>query len=174
MKNSELKKKLENFVLDLNEKSRGVNEDGDTYKYRVIDHEKSVVVKKEFARGMSEPWFVIDKESKLITGIDVNPFIRIDEMDFYDYMRLCNLIAEYLNTPLEEREDEKRWYIKFSDYAYSYLNLNQINGKYLIENRELPRNFQTKFTRSEIAGWAGTKNDEVIDWIIKKFGEEVE
>ncbi len=102
--------------------------------------------------------------------------IVIDEIDGVascDLLAIFKAVKEYADTPLEERKDEKWWYIHICEDEDEYLNLNKKRGGYDINNQAQTIHHQTKFTRSEIEDWAGTNSDEVIDWIIDKFGEEV-
>lgn len=90
-----------------------------------------------------------------------------------EFKKLYNAILEYIDTPIKEREDEKRWYIHLVEDSEAYLNLDTTEDRYFISTKEDYRSYQTKFTRSEIKDWAGNDSDEVIDLIINKFGEEV-
>lgn len=86
---------------------------------------------------------------------------------------LAKLVFEYGMTPLEERKDEQCWYIHLFEDADEYLNLQKDEGFYELSDKVETGSHKTKFTRSEIEDWAGTNSDEIIDWIIDKFGEEV-
>lgn len=102
---------------------------------------------------------------------------------------LAELVVEYGMTPIEERKDEQRWHIHLLEDSDEYLNLYKApymckapykgcqdpydKGHYMLSDKSDGGSYQTEFTHSEIADWAGTSNDDVIDWIIDRFGEEV-
>lgn len=174
MRTSELKKQLETFISYLNGKIQTPKGLKSMYKYRVVDYGKRVSVERKFEQGTSETWFEIDKGSRMLLGIDVDTTVMVDEMDFYDYMTLFGIVSAYFNTPLEERGEEQRWYLHLSRGGSEYLNQDKETGAYELDTKYEIIDCKTEFTRSEIEEWAGTSNDEVIDWIIGKFGEGVE
>ena len=72
------------------------------------------------------------------------------------YLKLCEdcpqdvakLLFEYYLTPLEEREEEKKYCLRvpFRDYAY----LNFYKGSYVFAGKIQEAGYQTKFTQKEI------------------------
>ena len=70
----------------------------------------------------------------------------------YEFEMLKKVI-ELAETPLDEREDEKRYYIKhrfINDYTTKkYINLFT-TGNAVLSDRHEGRNCQTKFTKAEI------------------------
>lgn len=84
-------------------------------------------------------------------------------------------IMKYVTTPVTERESnefEKRWHIHiFEDYD-EYLNRFG-DGMLTLGNKVQNKTIQTKFTRSEIAKYLKTDDEKIIDWFIKRFGEEI-
>ena len=58
------------------------------------------------------------------------------------------LLSEYTSTPLEEREEEKKYCLRvpFHDYAY----LNFYKGSYVFAGKIQEAGYQTKFTQKEI------------------------
>lgn len=99
--------------------------------------------------------------------------VDYDEINVKD---IIEALVEYAKTPLEERGDLKRFYIRLIDDIDGYLNYDKENRLYFIDNvseAQEDDDYQVKFSRSEIESWAGTDNNVIIDWLIKKFGEEV-
>lgn len=85
--------------------------------------------------------------------------------------RLLRLIEEYAKTPLDEREAEKRYYVKVADGSFGYLNYRDGDYGVFEKDNELKK---TKFTRSEIAKYLGNDDDKLLDMYIERFCEEVE
>ena len=84
---------------------------------------------------------------------------------------LAKLIVEYAETPLDEREDEKRYYIKVFDIDAGYLNIKPSNKP--ITSFNFTGNwYRTEFTKSEIEQLK-QRDDIPIDWDKVKL-EEVE
>lgn len=63
------------------------------------------------------------------------------------------LMFEYAKTPLDEREEEKKYRLRmpiaFGDYNLNYLN-KRVNGKFMILDKITRERFQDKFTQKEI------------------------
>ena len=59
---------------------------------------------------------------------------------------------EYLETPLEEREKEKKYYLKFPKEFSNcgYLNFKTDDNKYLVSGKIQEWNYKTQFTQKEI------------------------
>lgn len=119
--------------MKTNEFIKKLNELG----YNVKETEHTIIVRKEFTHLA-----VIDKEN--IYGFKY--FCHNDK----DLFKLC---VDYTSTPLGEREEEKRYYIrKFNkkfyegEYLNHYINYNRWFLGDNIENAQ----YKTKFTWNEI------------------------
>ena len=68
-----------------------------------------------------------------------------------DLLKIC---VEYAQTPLTEREEEKKYYLRLKDAfyaaAYGYLNLDTDEKAYILHDRMSGQYYQTKFTQEEI------------------------
>lgn len=71
--------------------------------------------------------------------------------------KLYSLMDEYARTPLDEREEEKKFYLKqnlkhkwLERDAFYYLNLNIDKNIYLIDSYASTDTFKTQFTQAEI------------------------
>ena len=69
---------------------------------------------------------------------------------------LLNLVVGYLNTPKEEREEEKRYYLRLTaNLSFymdeTYLNYNPIKAKYFVSNKFQKDSSTAIFTESEIS-----------------------
>lgn len=76
---------------------------------------------------------------------------------------LTKLLVEYAETPLEEREDEKKYYVKVFKSNFGYLNVNYVTGRSIASDREQLLGYRTQFTKSEIKQLK-QRDDIAIDW----------
>lgn len=111
------------------------------------------------------------KDAQGIYFVNVNDYIKCSNIYLIEFI---GNVRNYAETSLDERKDERRWRIHFGTSDINYLNQDKETGTYERNTERETNSYKTKFTRSEIADWAGTNSDEIIDWIIDKFGEEVE
>ena len=109
--------------------------------YNVKETEHSMIVRKEYTHLA-----VIDKEN--IYGFKY--FYHNDK----DLFKLC---VDYTSTPIEEREEEKKFYLKKiesfydADYKEELAFLNVFNDKYFVLNNSKQENcYKTQFTQKEI------------------------
>ena len=65
---------------------------------------------------------------------------------------LIDIIAEYLKTPVEEREKEKKYYLKQIGFKepYNTLNFGERTQNYFISEDDNISGFKNQFTQSEI------------------------
>lgn len=67
--------------------------------------------------------------------------------------KLYKLIDKYARTPLEEREEQERFFLKFkikTDDDCNFLNYDKNDDEPTLDNRLETSNFQTRFTQKEI------------------------
>lgn len=65
---------------------------------------------------------------------------------------VVDIIMEYANTPVEEREEENRHLVRIKGIVHykSYLSQSYVTGEYYIDNGTETSSFKTHFTKSEI------------------------
>lgn len=67
--------------------------------------------------------------------------------------KLYNLIDEYVRTPLNERREEKKYYLRLTalikNEEYNYLNYDD-EEEFILGNRIESSDWQTQFTQAEI------------------------
>lgn len=105
--------------------------------YNVKETEHSMIVRKEYTHLA-----VIDKEN--IYGFKY--FYHNDK----DLFKLC---VDYTSTPIEEREDEKKYCLLKIDrkfYEGAYLNCDKYYNRWLLGDCIQIAQYQTEFTCSEI------------------------
>ena len=93
--------------------------------------------------------------------------IPIAIVDFpYEYEMLKKAI-ELAETPLSEREEEKKYYLKHkfinSHTAVEYVNLS-ITEKVTLDNRREDPDYKTKFTKAEIEKFKEKFNTDLRDF----------
>lgn len=163
MKTKKMISVMENYCDYLNENSKS-----DEHEYEVNVTNEEIIITDNNTFGFPRA-YVSETE------MDKYEFTLTSDVEYDDYhvRKLIKALLKYSRTPLEQRKDEKRWYIHLVEDSEAYLNLDIKEDRYFISNKEEYRSYQTKFTRSEIEDWAGNDSDEVINLIINKFGEEV-
>lgn len=76
---------------------------------------------------------------------------------------LTKLLITYADTPLAEREDDKKYYVKVFKSNFGYLNVNYVTGRSIASNREQLLGYQTQFAENEIAQLK-QRDDIPLDW----------
>lgn len=120
--------------------------------YNVKETEHKMIIRKEFTHLA-----VIDKEN--IYGFKY--FYHNDK----DLFKLC---VDYTSTPIEEREEEKRYYLrKFNKKFYEgeYLNRNINYNRWLLGDNIENVNYKTKFTWKEIEKIKKKYNTELCEFV---------
>lgn len=96
-------------------------------------------------------------------------------LDGYDVDKLYELCFEYAKTPVEDREEEKKYYLKhkwIKGYAIMYLYRNELNGYcYLGENKCKPHR-QRMFTLNEIKEIKEKFNTDLSDFEIVEVEDD--
>lgn len=119
--------------------------------YNVKETEHNMIVRKEFTHLA-----VIDKEN--IYGFKY--FYHNDK----DLFKLC---VDYTSTPIEEREEEKRYYLFKIDrkfYENEYLNYNKYYKHWGLGDDIEDDKYQTKFTCNEIENIKKKFNTELPEF----------
>lgn len=124
---------------------------------------------KEFIKKVEELEFDIEiSEENVFIKYDGFIIVRISRISMY-VMRiytgfkvkhaeeLFDLCVKYAKTPIEEREEEKKFYLKKiesfydADYKEELAFLNVFNDKYFVLNNSKQENcYKTQFTQKEI------------------------
>lgn len=73
-------------------------------------------------------------------------------LETQDRLRLLNLLIKYSKTGIEEREEDKKYYLKQIgiNNSWSFLNFNVETQDYTVANREGDCTYKTQFTQTEI------------------------
>lgn len=119
--------------------------------YNVKETEHNMIIRKEYTHLA-----VIDKEN--IYGFKY--FYHNDK----DLFKLC---VDYTSTPIEEREEEKKYYLFKIDkkfYENEYLNYNKCYKRWLLGDDIEDARYQTMFTCSEIENIKKRFNTELPEF----------
>ena len=119
----------------------------------------------EFRKYLEENWKFEETEDyfKVRNLVIINKknnrveFLTCVYLDVTDTINFVNKIIEYASTPLEEREEEKKYRLSLSDYFHSsdfmgmYLNLNTETSEYTFnDSSDGVNGYKTHFTQKEI------------------------
>lgn len=77
--------------------------------------------------------------------------------------KLFMILAELAITPLDERVEEKKYYVKVYDSVLGYLNINTFTGKMSMNDVSEGAGYKTKFTDKEIEQLK-QRDDIPLDW----------
>lgn len=95
-------------------------------------------------------------------------------VSFGEIGKLYELVKEYVNTPLKDRNDIKYYWVKVFNHDMGYLNYDQVYKIYIIADCDQSwERFKTNFTKTEIEGLKHNKKLRGINWNNVKL-EEVE
>lgn len=77
--------------------------------------------------------------------------------------KLYMILSELAMTPLDERIDEKKYYVKICDGSLGYLNIKTSTNKMIVDSKDDACGIKTKFTDKAIKQLK--KRDDVpLDW----------
>ena len=96
-------------------------------------------------------------------GLHVGSFLSFSKLPFS--RKLYMILAELAITPLDEREEENKYYVKIGDSIFSYLNIYTVTNKTLMMVGDTceTKFIKTKFTNKEIEQLK-QRDDIPLDW----------
>ncbi len=77
--------------------------------------------------------------------------------------KLYMILAELAMTPLDERVEEKKYYVKVYDSGMGYLNINNFTGNMSVDDVSEVNGYKTKFTNKDIDELK-KRGDIPLDW----------
>ncbi len=109
---------------------------------------------------------IVDTEVRFSADLDYRGF---DDLKHERKEKLFNLIVEYARTPIEEREEPKKYYLKHkwltnNGGSYNCLNFYVDENKYLIESGTTMCGYKTQFTQAEIDNIKEKFNTDLEDF----------
>ncbi|ANI94706.1 hypothetical protein LG347_00720 [Lactiplantibacillus plantarum] len=84
--------------------------------------------------------------------------------------KLYMILSELAMTPLDERVEKKKKYVKIYDSGIGYLNINNFTGKMSVNNISEGNSYKTKFTNKDIEELK-QRDDIPLDWNKVRFME---
>ena len=84
--------------------------------------------------------------------------------------KIYMVLAELAITPLDERVEEKKYYVKVFDNEFGYLNIDNSTGEMNISSMFAGCGYNTKFTNKEIEQLK-QREDIPLDWNKVRFVE---
>ena len=121
----------------------------------------------EFIEYFEDEGFKVIRGVFFLSVVDEKDFIFIDirhginldvdysstDLTFSERQEYYKVIFEYLMTPIKEREDEKKCYLRHKGFSDRYLTYDLETDKYYINlgiENDYYGNIKSKFTQSEI------------------------
>lgn len=106
-------------------------------------------------------WIWIADERDVVAVIERNEMYKINTDDDVAFNRvatakqkkLFDLLVEYASTPLEYREEQERFFLKFKiekDDDFNYLNYDKVEDALMLDTSFETSRVQTSFTQKEI------------------------
>lgn len=93
--------------------------------------------------------------------LDENKFL----VSFGEIGKLYELVKEYVDTPLQDRNDMKYYRVKVFNHDMGYLNYDQVDKIYIIADYdESWERFKTNFTKKEIGAFKSDDRLKGINW----------
>ena len=102
-------------------------------------------------------------------GLYVSDVNKFSGMPFSN--KLYMILAELAMTPLDERVEENKHYVKIYDGVLGYLKINNFTGEMSVADKSEGNGYKTKFTDKEIERLK-QRDDIPLDWDKVRFVEE--
>lgn len=127
-------------------------------------------------------WEIRNKKNHLIAVVSKDVLYKIstdsgywDDISDEDKNKLLGLLIEFAKTSIEDRDEEKKYYLKhkwISDKTVTYLKFDReynCNILYLYIGKNL---WKKEFTKEEIKGFKQTFNTDLNDFEIVEVEDE--
>lgn len=101
-------------------------------------------------------------------GLYVNDVNKFSGMPFSN--KLYMILAELAMTPLDERVEEKKHYVKIFNNDFGYLNIESSTGEMVVSGMPESYGYKTRFTDKEIEELK-QRDDIPLDWNKVTFDE---
>ncbi|MCM6820034.1 hypothetical protein [Pediococcus pentosaceus] len=104
--------------------------------------------------------------------LDINSYYKESFSNMPFSSMLYMILSELAVTPLDERVEEKKKYVKVYDGEFGYLNIDNFTGNMIVTDKFEGNSYKTKFTDKDIEQLK-QRDDIPLDWNKVTF-EEVE
>lgn len=93
----------------------------------------------------------IAKVSKKEVGVLATDFPHFYKLEHDRKLRLLDFLIEYAKTPIKDREEEEKYYLRQKGIgSWSFLNYNIKSTEYSLSGNKDDYTYKTQFTQSEI------------------------
>ena len=105
---------------------------------------------KDYITVVDTNGFYVAKTSEVDFGVLTTDYIGFYKLDYNTKLQLLNLLNRYAKTPIEDREEEEKYYYRLKGFGEEgYLN-SEDNGTYLyVADIVQTDECQTQFTNKE-------------------------
>ncbi|MCO4095731.1 hypothetical protein KFV08_07855 [Macrococcoides canis] len=135
----------------------------------VVEHDYGLNNIVVFAEYNGEEYVVARVSETKRYSLTTNYSHFLYTLDAEQQDRLFNLLSIYASTPVEERQEEKKYYIVMQeiDTLHKFLNLNKRNKTTILSTRSETLEYKTQFTKSEIEQYGLQKftNNELFELV---------
>lgn len=133
-----------------------------------------------YEAGMDDEWISIVYKNKTLAHVFTKKLYRMSsyfsEVDCGKNAGvLFALIFQYAVTPIEDRKDKNRYYLRhkwLNDSALNYLQTDKENNYYSLSVLNDTNTWKTEFTEEEIEGLKETFNTDLNDFEIVEVENE--
>lgn len=133
-----------------------------------------------YEAGMDDEWVSIVYKNKTLAHVFTKELYRMSsyfsEVDCGKNAGvLFALIFQYAVTPIEDRKDKNRYYLRhkwLNDSALNYLQTDKENNYYSLSVLNDTNTWKTEFTEEEIEGLKETFNTDLNDFEIVEVENE--
>ncbi|MCG0767565.1 hypothetical protein IMAU10058_03011 [Lactiplantibacillus plantarum] len=101
-------------------------------------------------------------------NLNIGSFTTFSKLPFSN--KLYMILAELASTPLDERVEEKKYYVQVFNNAFGYLNIITLTGEMVVSGMPENYGYKTKFTDKEIEELK-QRDDIPLDWNKVSFVE---
>ena len=136
---------------------------------KYIEAEKQIkALSSKYYIIMSDGDFIVNYKNMLVAWVKNNKrYLLYNDEDHFKKIPFSNklymILSELAITPLDERVEVKKYYVKVYDSALGYLNINTFTGKMSMNDVSEGAGYKTKFTDKEIEQLK--KRDDIpLDW----------
>jgi len=118
--------------------------------------------------NMAGGYFFVNYKNTLVAWVKNNKrYSLYNDENLFKKLPFSNklymILSELAITPLDERVEEKRYYVKIFDGKAGYLNINIIDGRMTTNSMYEDDAFKTKFTNKAIEQLK-QREDIPLDW----------
>ena len=136
---------------------------------KYIEAEKQIkALSSKYYISMVDGDFIVNYKNMLVAWVKNNKrYLLYNDEDHFKKIPFSNklymILSELAITPLDERVEVKKYYVKVYDSALGYLNINTFTGKMSMNDVSEGAGYKTKFTDKEIEQLK--KRDDIpLDW----------